>query len=145
MEQKEGRQYKKEEGFTYLRSLDALLFVQYRNHSFKSFEVWPLTLWIHLSIYQIIRSSYARMPASVLPSQISHNLSGSNGHNMAKEARERISEEVARIQGLISCRAELDKLPIPVSLTPSPIPVLGRPKTDGEKCPYTPCYYISYE
>src|SRR5690349_7561520 len=43
MGQKEGRQYKKEEDCTYLRSLHALLFVQYRNHSFELFEVWPLT------------------------------------------------------------------------------------------------------
>ncbi len=70
----------------------------------------------------------------MLPSQISHYLSGSNSYNITKEARERILEEVNRIKGLILCRAELDKLLIPVSLTQPPIPVLGRPRTEGKRC-----------
>jgi len=97
--------------------------------------------FVHLPVFNVVVCTVCQH--AVLPSQISHHLSGSNGHNMTKEARERISEEVSRIEGLISCRAELDKLPIPVSPTQPPIPVLGRPRTDGKRCPFAPCRYIS--
>ena len=47
------------------------------------------------------------------------------------------------IEGLISCRAGLDKLPIPISPTQAPIPALERPRKDGKKWPFAPCHYIS--
>jgi hypothetical protein len=75
--------------------------------------------FVHLPAFNVVVCTVCQH--AVLPSQISHHLSGSNGHNITKEARERISEEVNRIKGLISCRAELDKLPIPVSPTQPPI------------------------
>ncbi|PQE19012.1 c2H2-type zinc-finger domain-containing protein [Rutstroemia sp. NJR-2017a BVV2] len=62
---------------------------------------------------------------------------------MTKEARERIADKVNQIEGLILGRAELDKLPIPITPTPPPIPELGPPRIDGKKCPFVPCAYIS--
>ncbi|TVY59018.1 hypothetical protein LSUE1_G009367 [Lachnellula suecica] len=87
-----------------------------------------MDLFVHLLVFNIVVCTVCQH--AVLPSQISHYLSGSNGHNITKEARERISEKVNRIEGLISYRAKLDKLLIPVSPTQPPIPVLGRPRTD---------------
>jgi hypothetical protein len=96
--------------------------------------------FVYLLAFKVV--VYTVCQYAVLPSQISHYLSHPNVHNIVKEAWEQISEEVNQIKGLISCRAELDKLPIPVSPT-QPIPVLKEPRTDGKKCPFTPCQYIS--
>ncbi|PQE08229.1 helicase TLH3 protein [Rutstroemia sp. NJR-2017a WRK4] len=81
----------------------------------------------------------------MLPSQIAHYLSSSNSHNMIKEAHERIADKVNRIEGLILGRAELDKLPIPITPTPPPIPEWGQPRIDRKKYLFVPYTYISYQ
>ncbi|PQE23336.1 hypothetical protein CJF30_00011206 [Rutstroemia sp. NJR-2017a BBW] len=88
----------------------------------------------HLSVFKVVVCTVCQH--AVLPSQISPHLSSSNSHNMTKEARERIADKVNQIEGLILGRAELDKLPIPITPTPPPIPELGQPRRDGKKCPF---------
>jgi len=51
--------------------------------------------FIHLPDYKVIVCTDCQY--AVLPSQISHHLSSSTRHNMAKGVRERIAEEVIRI------------------------------------------------
>jgi hypothetical protein len=71
--------------------------------------------FVHLPVFKVVVCTVCQY--AMLPSQISYHLSGSNSYNIIKEVRERISEEVNRIKGWILCRVELDKLPIPISLT----------------------------
>jgi hypothetical protein len=97
--------------------------------------------FIHLSVFKVVVCTVCQH--AVLPGQISPHLSSSNSHNMTKEARERIADKVNQLEGLILGRAELDKLPIPITSTLPPIPELGQPRIDGKKCPFVPCTYIS--
>jgi hypothetical protein len=103
-------------------------------------DIYTMDPFVYLPDYRVV--VYTVYQYAVLPSQISHYLSRSDGHNITKEAREQISNIVKRIKGLILYRVELDKLPIPASQI-QPIPVLKEPRADGKKYPFPPYRYIS--
>ncbi len=60
---------------------------------------------------------------TVLPSNINTYLRDENTHNMPKESRGLVVQEIQKIQGLITSRADLNRLVFPPVSNP-PIPVL---------------------
>ncbi|KUJ10583.1 uncharacterized protein LY89DRAFT_596389, partial [Mollisia scopiformis] len=70
---------------------------------------------------------------AMLPSNVDTHLRDENTHNMPKESRGLVVQEIQKIQGLITSKADLNRLVFPPVGNP-PIPVLQEPRTNGKKC-----------
>jgi hypothetical protein len=100
---------------------------------------------MHLPEYRVVVCIECKH--AVLPSNVDTHLRDENTHNMPKESRGLVVQEIQKIQGLITSRADLNRLVFPPAGNP-PIPVLQEPRTDGRKCQLPneagrPCQYIS--
>ena len=83
---------------------------------------------------------------AVLPKNIDTHLKDEDTHNMPRDDRQRVIEEVQKIEGLIQERSELNSISFPPASDP-PIPYLQEPRADGMKCKLftegKPCRYIA--
>jgi hypothetical protein len=87
--------------------------------------------FMHLLEYKVIvciKCKYA-----VLLNNIDTHLRDENTHNIAKESKGLIVQEIQKIQGLITSKSDLNRLIFPLASNP-PIPVLQEPRIDGKKC-----------
>ena len=84
---------------------------------------------------------------AVLPSHIDAHLKDKVKHNMVKEQREQVIQEIERVDGLVRERNELNRLVFPPASNPH-IPELQEPRKDGMKCQFQdsqgrPCRFIA--
>jgi hypothetical protein len=82
-----------------------------------------------------------------IPSNIDTHLKDKCTHNMAKEDRDQIIQEVQKIEGLIQHKGELNLISSPPAHQ-CPIPVLQEPRENGIQCQSQddqgrPCRYIA--
>lgn len=101
--------------------------------------------FVHFPVQRVIVCSACKH--AVLPNAVDSHLGDRDTHNMPKEDREGIIQEIQAIDGLITDRAELNRLVFPPARSP-PIPVLQEPRTDGKQCQFPkqdgqPCGLIS--
>jgi hypothetical protein len=101
--------------------------------------------FVHFPMQRLVVCS--KCHHAVLPGNVDTHLKDADTHNMRKENREHIVEEIQQIRGLIQHKLELNDLIFPLASSP-PIPELGKPRTDGMQCKLQyedgqPCRFIS--
>jgi hypothetical protein len=87
--------------------------------------------FVHLPVYGVV--VYIECQHAVLPSNIDTYLNDKDKHNSTKEERQQIIQEIKNIRGLITERADLNRLVFPLASEP-PISILQELRTDRLKC-----------
>lgn len=88
--------------------------------------------FIHLPEFQVIICKTCRY--AILPSKIDTHFAAKS-HRLDKKRREKIIQEVAKVNGLIQNEEELSKCEFPFpAATSKPIAALRTPATDGLRC-----------
>jgi hypothetical protein len=90
-----------------------------------------MDLFVYLPEQYLVVCSKCRH--AVLPSNIDTHLKDEETHNIPRDDRRRIIEQVKQIEGLIQDRSELNSLRFPAAHEP-PIALLQEPRDDGMKC-----------
>jgi RecQ family ATP-dependent DNA helicase len=103
--------------------------------------------FVHFPEQRLVVCSDPECRHAVLPNNIDTHLKDKDTHNMPKEDRDRIIQEVRKIDRLIQQRSELNSISFPQAYNP-PIPVLREPREDGMQCQSQdaqgrPCNYIA--
>lgn len=108
------------------------------------FYVYIMDPFVHFPVQRVVVCSECKH--AVLPGSINTHLRDDNKHRMPQEDRTRIIAQIQAIEGLITERAELNRLALPLASNP-PIPELQPPRTDGMQCQLQdeaqrPCRFI---
>jgi len=89
--------------------------------------------FIHLLAFKVV--VYSVCQHAVLPSHIDAHLKDKVRHNVVKEQRERVIQEIERVDGLVRERNELNQLVFLPASNP-PILELQEPRKDRMKCQF---------